>query len=193
MPRPNASKKLVTFQTCGCRYCKSCLREAFTVGLTKATYPARCCARPLEVSTVEKYEDRKVARAYRRKREEMSANLLIYCAKSSCGAFVGDGIPSVVDIDETGGVETEEQFLTCGMCHMKTCARVGCKRLHRENLGSHAICPDSLEDKGANKVLSGQEGEARESILVLKDAGWHICAECIKRKISVVWNNVSEG
>lgn len=193
MPRPNASKKLVTFQTCGCRYCKSCLRQAFTVGLTKATYPARCCGRPLEVSTVEKCVDRRVARAYRGKEEETSANLPIYCAKSSCGAFVGDGVPSVVDSDETGGVETEEQFLTCGMCHMKTCARVGSKRLHREPLGSHAICPESLEDKGVKKVLSGQEAEARESILVLKDAGWHILGECMKREIFITWNNVSEG
>jgi len=109
----------------------------------------------------------------------MSATLPAYCAKAGCGAFVGEGI---VDQPRRGGTDDgghsaenpresesgmqseEERFLTCAKCHMKTCAFRSCKRLHRDHLGSRAVCPNALEDASLRRI-----GEEK---------GWKRCPRC---------------
>jgi len=166
---PTKPKQLITLDTCGCKYCKSCLQEAFTVGLTNTTYPARCCGRPLELTTVEKHVGAKIARAYRRKGEEVTANLPLYCANSACGGFVGEGIdnqPITVGEDGHHGEDeqAQEKFLTCGKCHMKTCRFKECKKLYKAHLGVHAMCPDDVEDEGVRKLR--------------RKKGWKRCPRC---------------
>lgn len=119
---------------------------------------------------MEKYVDRKVARAYKRMGEEVRADVPVYCARVGCGGFVGEGVAaatvSVQDVSETTttGDGERDRFLTCGKCHMKTCARGECRRLKGEHLGIHGICPGMLEDEGVKKVR--------------EEKGWKRCPRC---------------
>lgn len=105
----------------------------------------------------------------------MTADLPLYCANPACELFVGKGVDGLVVSDgdgegehqrENGGEQelAREKFLTCGKCHMKTCRFTTCKKLHREHLGVHAICPEDVEDEGVRKLR--------------REKGWKRCPRC---------------
>jgi len=97
----------------------------------------------------------------------VTARLPLYCANASCKAFVGKGLSDQARQDNGGEGEAgqaQEKFLTCGKCHVKTCRDSKCKRLHKEHLGVHAICPDGFEDEELRKVR--------------EEKGWKRCPRC---------------
>lgn len=158
---PRKPCQLIQLDTCGCMYCKSCISEALTAGLTLNDFPARCCGRLLGLTGLEKHVSKILARQYRNKTEEVTSSEPVYCAE--CGEFISaEAYDEVAKSAAADGIRAG--FGTCGMCHRKTCIKKDCKMLKSQHLGIHAICPAFLEDEGLVRIAQHK--------------GWKRCPRC---------------
>lgn len=140
---PTKSSRMVKMSQCNCQYCKPCLREAFNVGLTSSNFPARCCGHPLNLDNHETHLTPSLRRAYRSKVEEHQNNNPLYCANLDCGEYLLESA-------------RRDKFVTCGMCHKKTC--VECKGPKGDHLGVHSMCPRETDEL---REMSRREGWQR--------------------------------
>lgn len=160
---PVKPSQIIELRSCGCKYCKSCLVEAFTSGLLPNAFPARCCGRRLQLIQHEKHIPKQLARRYKSKEEEVHSSSPAYCANNSCGQFLTEESYDTA-AKEARGQGVQAGFATCGACKKKTCLRKECKRLKGEHLGIHAVCPEAVAD------VELQNLAARK--------GWKRCPKC---------------
>ena len=153
---PKKASQLIRISTCNCACCRSCLREAFGVGLTPSNFPARCCGYPLDLLAHEKHLTPPVRRAYRSKIEEHQSDNALYCAKPGCGQYLMESTH-------------KDKFATCGMCHKKTC--VECKILKGDHLGVHSLCPPDTDEMRELSERNGWQRCPRCICLVERVAG----------------------
>lgn len=148
---PTSPSKLVKLANCSCVYCKSCLREAFTTGLSPSCFPARCCGRPLDFTALEKHLLAKLRKQYKAKAEEEASNTAVYCGEPECRTFISEAT-------------YKKGFGSCRKCHRKTCVKSFCRQLKSDHLGIYSLCPQDIENSSILKLMNRK--------------GWKRCPNC---------------
>ncbi|KAI1607954.1 hypothetical protein EDD36DRAFT_112941 [Exophiala viscosa] len=122
----------------------------------KASFPPKCCGRPLHIYIWSNLLDREVVERYEAIEEESNADRPLYCADQRCSAF----------IPENNQISDELRY--CGDCAKLTC--LSCRNeFSRHSLGEdrdRLICPVDDADLKALKDLGHQNK-------------WKQCPKCL--------------
>ncbi|KLO13798.1 hypothetical protein SCHPADRAFT_798650, partial [Schizopora paradoxa] len=141
---------------CPHKYDVNCLTDMFLANLSTQVFPPLCCKRPIELALLEPHLPADVYATMYAKQRELSTADRLYCANSTCSAFLGarqrqnpaspsDPAPSVV----------------CPACSTYTCARCGGPRIGKSKQHRCKV------DKSLKKAL-----------LLGQAHGWQRCPTC---------------
>ncbi|KAK5270560.1 hypothetical protein LTR96_003837 [Exophiala xenobiotica] len=135
---------------CGCRYCPTCLNEAFKAGCTNmASFPPKCCGKPLRISVWGGILERAIVDRYKQIEAEFTANRPLYCAHAHCSAYLPDN-----------NHLNDHEVAVCFKCERVTCKR--CRRLmdeHQEGIwdADERVCPKEDENVSALRALGSEK------------------------------------
>lgn len=118
-------ERMTQVDTCGCRYCGSCIKHTFMAALDKTSFPARCCGRMLDVDVFQNTLPARIVRKYRKMVDEHSDSSPLYCAASTCREFISSTV-------------LRGKFGSCASCHTQTCRE--CNKLKADHIGCYSIC-----------------------------------------------------
>ncbi|KAK7404011.1 hypothetical protein QQX98_010182 [Neonectria punicea] len=127
--------------SCGCAYCRPCLRDAIRVGLrSENDFPPRCCA-SLHEDTIRRARRPGLVHLFRMLAAEVQvpAPDRLYCHDGTCATFIPPGSRGVC--------------LGCGMRTCEACGRRGHEGLER--CGDGAEDGEALEDVWASMDRNG--------------------------------------
>lgn len=172
---------------CKEKWCHDCVGKLFTMALSEPDrFPARCCGKALHYDVVRGIISTPDYIKYRERFEQHNTTKPVYCAKSSCSAFLP---PRIAKPNAKGQINCPEcENTTCVKCHIVVDAQAEHQCVLADETTALLIkfgyksCPCC--SAGVAKMFGCPH--------VRCQCGAHWCWEC-QRPIQICWQRPCEG